>query len=199
MKYFTRFIFGAILLSVSATSQAALVLGFSPSSQTVSVGSSLGVDLTISGLGNFAPDSLGAFDVDVLFDNSILGFTGAIYGDPVLGDQLDLFSLGSFTGTTHTPGAGAVNLFQLSFDTVSDLDTMQADSFTLATLTFDALAIGSSSLNFGSITLSDAIGGALTANTAPGQVNVVPIPAAIWLFGTALLALVGLSRRRKVA
>ena len=30
-------------------------------------------------------------------------------------------------------------------------------------------------------------------------VNVVPVPAAVWLFGTALIGFVGLSRRRKVA
>ena len=30
-----------------------------------------------------------------------------------------------------------------------------------------------------------------------GVVGVVPIPAAIWLFGTALLGLVGFSKRRK--
>jgi len=31
------------------------------------------------------------------------------------------------------------------------------------------------------------------------QVNAVPVPAAIWLFGTALVGFVGMSRRRKVA
>ena len=31
------------------------------------------------------------------------------------------------------------------------------------------------------------------------RVNAVPVPAAIWLFGTALVGFVGLSRRRKVA
>ena len=30
-----------------------------------------------------------------------------------------------------------------------------------------------------------------------GQVNVIPIPAAVWLFGTGLLGLVALARRRK--
>jgi len=32
-----------------------------------------------------------------------------------------------------------------------------------------------------------------------GTVGVVPVPAAIWLFGTALIGLVGLSKRRKAA
>ena len=32
-----------------------------------------------------------------------------------------------------------------------------------------------------------------------GQVNVVPLPAAAWLFGSALAGLAGFSRRRKAA
>ncbi len=31
------------------------------------------------------------------------------------------------------------------------------------------------------------------------QVNVVPVPAAVWLFGTALVGFIGFSRRRKIA
>jgi len=31
------------------------------------------------------------------------------------------------------------------------------------------------------------------------EVNVVPVPAAVWLFGTALIGLVGFSKRRKAA
>jgi hypothetical protein len=29
--------------------------------------------------------------------------------------------------------------------------------------------------------------------------NAVPVPAAVWLFGTALLGLIGFGKRRKVA
>ena len=32
-----------------------------------------------------------------------------------------------------------------------------------------------------------------------GRSNVVPVPAAVWLFGTALVGLVGFGRRRKAA
>ena len=37
------------------------------------------------------------------------------------------------------------------------------------------------------------------AITSAPPVNAVPVPAAVWLFGTALVGFVGLSRRRKVA
>ena len=32
-----------------------------------------------------------------------------------------------------------------------------------------------------------------------GQVNVVPVPAAVWLFGSGVLGLIGIARRKKVA
>ena len=35
--------------------------------------------------------------------------------------------------------------------------------------------------------------------TAPGLVNPIPVPAAVWLFGSGLLGLVGVARRRKAA
>ncbi|MGI9319103.1 MAG: VPLPA-CTERM sorting domain-containing protein [bacterium] len=31
-----------------------------------------------------------------------------------------------------------------------------------------------------------------------GSINPVPVPAAVWLFGTALIGFIGVSRRRKV-
>ena len=61
-------------------------------------------------------------------------------------------------------------------------------------------------------TVSDAFDNAAVSSTmgsitfgtcgGPGQppcVSAVPIPAAVWLFGTALIGFVGMSRRRKVA
>ena len=47
----------------------------------------------------------------------------------------------------------------------------------------------------GSVTLSSA--GVLTINN--GAVSSVPLPAAVWLFGSGLMGLVGVSRRRKTA
>ena len=36
-------------------------------------------------------------------------------------------------------------------------------------------------------------------NAMVGQVSAVPVPAAVWLFGTALIGIAGVSRKRKVA
>ena len=152
------------------------------------------------GLGDFAPDSLSTFDLDVSFDASVLGFNNVSFGDPILGDQLDLFGFGSITDAT--PGGGIVNLFELSFDLPGDLDTLQAGSFTLAVLTFDALATGTSALTVGINAIGDAIGDPLSATVSDGSIAVspaiaVPEPASISLFIVALVALGFMSRRHK--
>ena len=75
-----------------------------------------------------------------------------VYGDPILGDQLDLF--------------------KLSFDGVDDLKNLQAPDFILAKLSFDAIGAGTSSLTFSGVTLGDANGDPLTADLGTGSVTV---------------------------
>ena len=122
--------FAACLLFGGETQ--AIMLGFSPSNPVAHVGDSVDVDLVISGLGDFAPPSLSVFDLDVLFDPTILGLTNVAFGDPVFGDQLDLFGFGHFSDVDAV-APGAANLFEISFDLPSDLDLLQPGSFTLAT------------------------------------------------------------------
>ena len=89
-------LFVAFLMSVfcNATVSQAVMLSFDPLSQDVLLGVPVDVELTISGLGNHSPDSLSTFDLDIGFDPTILDFSSVSYGDPLLGDQLDLFGLG---------------------------------------------------------------------------------------------------------
>ena len=88
----------ALILLISvifmASNAAAISIGFSPISATNDVGSSVDVELYISGLSFGGAPSIGEFDIDVTFDSSILGFNSATYGDPILGDQLDTYGLG---------------------------------------------------------------------------------------------------------
>ena len=64
-KYlFLGAVLGAFLLFFANPSNAILI-EFDPASQGVPVGNPVDVDLTISGLGDFAPPSLGAFDLDI--------------------------------------------------------------------------------------------------------------------------------------
>ena len=195
MKTFLMHGIAAVLL-LAGTAAHAISLGFSPTDQAVGVGSSVDVDLVISGLGDFMPDSLGVFDLDVLYDSAILGLTNVAFGDPGLGDQLDLFGFGSLTGVGAV--AGGTNIYEISFDSPLDLDTLQPGSFTLARLTFDVLAQGKSPLDLANVLLGDAGGNPLSATVTPGSIAGIPEPGTITLFLMGGLAL-GFAVRRTAA
>jgi hypothetical protein len=184
-----------MLVFCNATVSQAVTLGFDPISDVL-VGDPVDVGLVISGLGNYFPDSLSTFDLDVSFNPAILAFNSVAFGDPALGDQLDLWGLGSWTEVA--PGVGMVNLYELSFDLPMDLDTLQIGDFTLATLTFDTLALGTSSLDISVWSLGDAYAVPPTLDLVEsGSINVVPEPATMLLFGSGLAGLGFLRRRRK--
>lgn len=177
---------------------SAILIGFGPSGQVVGVGDAPSVDLVISGLGDGVAPSVGTFDLDVNFDAGVLNLSSVVFGT-----QLDVLGLGSLQFST--PGAGLVNLFELSFDLPVDLDTLQSSSFVLATLTFDALAVGASGLTITLNALGDAEGNALGADLGSGSITVsraavpVPEPAVLPLLALGVLGVmgwVGVMRRR---
>lgn len=186
-----------ILLWLGASQAHAIVLSFDPVSSDVTTGSSVDVNLVISDLGWGTAPSLGAFDLNVDYDASILGLSSAVFGDQVLGDQLDLFGLGSITAMDASL-PGTVNLFQLSFDLAVDLNLLQADSFTLATLTFDTIGVGTSLLSYSGVMLGDSWGAPLDAALESGSItsrpSAVPEPASFALMGLGLLGL-GFARK----
>jgi len=161
-----------------------------PSSTTIRIGELANFDVVISGLGNGQAPSLSTFDLDVMFDPSILGFSGFIFGDAVLGDQLDLLGLGAIS-SSGVPVLGQVNLFELSLDPAAILGAMQAPAFSLGTLTFAGLSAGDTPLTISINALGDAIGDPLSATlqNAAVTVSVIDEPGTASLLWAALALL----------
>jgi len=131
------------------------------------------------------------YDITVGFNPAVLSFNSVVYGDPVLGDQLDLFGLGSLMSTTT--GTGSVELFEFSFDGVDDLNNLQAHDFILAASSYDTFGAGTSPLTFLGVVLGDANGDSLRVTTSDSRVIVegvgaspVPEPYAIMLVALGL-------------
>ena len=179
MNTFVKTLLTSTLLLAPLSSQA-ISISLNPVSQTVTVGSSFDVTLTISGLGDGIAPSLSAFDTDISFDQTILSFSSVTFGS-FLGDP-DPASFETITSFDDFTTPGIVNLFEVSlldgnaatciFCIPPYLDDLQPGEFTLATLTFNALAAGSSSLGINLNALADADANSLTADLNAARVNV---------------------------
>ena len=188
----------AVLGILYMAPSAAATLSFSPSNSTVNRGDTVNVDVVISDLfDDFlgAQALVGAFDFTVGYDPTIISNTGVSFSG-ALGDP-DPFAFETITGFDNSV-AGQVNAFNVSL--LFDLAPLQPDpSFTLATLSFQGLDIGVSSLDFLSIIISDDLGLPIDAQGISGSVSVVPLPGAVWLMITGLLGIGALARKGKKA
>jgi hypothetical protein len=133
------------------------------------------IDLNISGL-TPGLTALGTFDVNIDFNSSVVNFVSATYGDPILGDQLNFNGLAL---QETTPGVGTTELFQLSLDDPSTLLSSQPASFTIATLTFDAVGTGTSALALSLNALGDQNGNSLNATLQNGSIAVTGATAQV--------------------
>lgn len=182
-----------ILIALSGGAHADVTLGFGPVTQA---GSTLTVSIVAAGLSQGAAPSLSTYDLDLLFDPDRLAFAGAIFGDPVLSDQLDLTGLGGNLQLVTPAGPGIVNLFESSLDSPEDLDALQADRFILATLSFGVRAAGSSALQLIGHALGDSNGAEIIARFGNTTVHAVPIgPSLLWM-GSGVAGISGLMWRR---
>lgn len=191
MKLFKSILF-AISLLYASVSSATLMVWLDPGFQMGTTGDNVTLTLMVGGLGDGVAPSLGAFDVDVNYDSSVLSLTSfslmGNLGDLGLGEAIDL-SLGDL--------GGVIGIAEISFLFDFELDSLQGSSFALAELNFhiDALAAPDSThLSLVSYGFSDGLGGAITDVALHGAtIGTVPIdvpePTSLLLMGLGLLAL----------
>jgi len=193
-----RLLLGLFLLAVGTLCRADIFLSVDPSIQTVPLGAQASFDVDISGLGNGT--ALGVYDINLGFDATLLSYSSIVFGN-----QVDISGLGDIQFVT--PSSGTVEVFELSLDSPSELNSLQAPSFTLATLTFDTLAAGSNSpVTLFVNALGDAFGNSITADVENASVSITPqstTPEPTMLgplcVGLSILLLLRVRRHRRVA
>jgi hypothetical protein len=106
--------------------------------------------------------------LEMLFDNNIAGISGYLGSR-----QSDIWTVSAFSGTTPVLATIFIN---------------DANSYVPFSLT------GLLGFNIDRITIQGSASSGVLENLT---FQAVPIPAAVWLFGSGILGLLGLSRRRK--
>lgn len=202
----SKFLVVACLLWVGFCSPAwGISLAINPSSTSITVGDMFDVAVEISGLDS---ENLAEFDLDILFDDTVLNFNSYMLGTE-LGDfslfEADNLSLGNDTD-------GKVNLAALSFIWPDLTDPFyplgfwvdQPSSFTLATIVFDGISAGTSAFSIdGGYILGDEEASPLffdsiisASITVANGTTPIPEPGSIFLLGAGLIGVVGIIRKR---
>ncbi len=159
----------------TTSSNATPILSISPETQTVSTGATVLFDVNITGLATGI--ALGAFDLNINFDSTLLSFNTMAFGDPLLRgiDQLDPLNLGDSLSLS-TPSFGLVNLIDTSLYDQATLIAAQGSSFTLAVLSFNTLASGISPITLSINSLSNVNATTIQAAIQSGSVTIADHP-----------------------
>ena len=174
---------GLLLLGLllSTPAQSALVYDWIITNPTQTVSPTDVVSVN----GQFINDvtSTVALDLDAAVTQAFTSFSANIFAEytPKFGPEVGNI-LSQFDGVVINPG----EVFDFVFATMTPNPAPVAAD--LYALTLPGLTVNG---------LDDRTGSALFTVEAP--TGVVPVPAAVWLFGTALIGLVGFSKRRKAA
>ncbi len=180
----------AVGLMLGGFTASAALIYMNPSAQLVADNTSFSVDILASGLP--ADTAGGAVDVSWAAASMTLNSVDLATTDDVLfPGPWDP----GFTGIDSTGPGSISGLYIGTFDLgVSGNQPIARLNFTLgagvsnATISMAAAAVGG--------TWSSYAVGDFTNDYAGATINPVPVPAALWLFGSGLIGLVGVARRR---
>lgn len=196
-RIITTALLAAGLLAGGITANAATI-SMVPAEQTVADGATFSVDIMATGL---PATTGGALDItwtaaDMTLNSILLATTDPIDNGSQFPGPWDPVS--SFFTGVDAAGPGFISgLFVGSFGSVSGDAPVARLIFTLGTgVTNSVINLSEAALGG---TWSDLSGGPIANNYFGATINpaaVVPVPAAVWLFGSGLLGLVGVARRR---
>lgn len=175
----------ALGLSGFAGLVQAATVAVEPETQNLMIG-----DLfTVSVVGQEFDIALDAGGLDITFDGSVI--RPALQTD--LSNREQVISYGAAWNTTPVAQIGDQAIENLFFFA----DSAPSESFEIATIWFKAIGNGQSAIDLTESQLNPfaGAGAALAVTLEDGSVNVVPLPAAFWLFGSALLGIFGVSNR----
>lgn len=169
--------FSCLMMSTSHAAQVTI----SPLSLTVNLDELVTISLDVSGL---EAQNISVFDLDVLYDNTILEFVSYGLTDNLGINDIDALDL-SMSATS-----GVVNIAQTSLLDGDDpfFDT-QADAFSLGTLVFKAVSIGKSDLVININDIGDEFANSISMSAVNGSVSSVPEPATGALMIAGILGL----------
>lgn len=182
----------AMLLAIAgqpAWAANTATVSLSPSSQTVNINDLFSVSVKVDS----ASDLIGAYDFGVLMGTAGVAslqsvtFSGALGSDAIQ--------------TQSLPGSFAEVSLALS---TLDLSPLQSGAFTLATLNFKALAVGTTTVALSPTLFGDFNGDAMdltlsgaTVTVQDGMVGAIPEPSTYVLMGACLAVVAGAVRRKK--
>lgn len=172
----------AFAVGVFSGTANAVTLSLDPAAQNVTAGSTFDLALSISGLGNGQGKSLSVFDLDVLFDTTLVTF--------------DSFTFGSGLGAAVEASGdipGGANAYSISLEGSSFLDVNQPGSFTLGTLHFTAIGPGTADFSISILEMGDTRDplGEITPDLVQGAVVSIAGTQTVPDGGPGLMAAVG--------
>ena len=185
----------AAVVGLASLSTQAATIYLEPVTQDTTVGGTATLSLYADGEGvAFLAGGLDIFyDETIVSYNDDFAFDAAFDYDPAFsrtGDDCsaDITALGcSVSGEINGIGFG-------NFSGIADTATL------VGTLSFTGLSVGVSPVTMATNDLPagdwyDVDSNLMEVAYNGAEVNVVPVPAAVWLFGTGLLGLIGVARR----